>query len=175
LLDAVLASLGRVGDGRNWRFAQFYRVPGQQGAILGALTLPESGARHYFVARFDGARQLMEIMPMEYVPQLLVTAPDALISVDGAFMALHLFPETIFDARFILRDLRSGAVVLDTRSPYFTGARAYDWSTDGRWLARIGVNTIELLSGTGDKRRPLSRRFVSTGRLQCTSIAWQQP
>jgi hypothetical protein len=117
------------------------------------------------------SRQITEILPLLYVPQLVVTAPDALLSPNGEWLALHLFPETGLEARFVLHDLRTGEAILDTRSPYFNAFRAHDWSADGQWLARIGLRYIELATGGGGEQR-LRRQFVSSGALQCRSVAW---
>jgi hypothetical protein len=134
--------------------------------------LPESSARHYFLARFDDWQLPVDVMPLTYAPQLTAAAPDTLISRNGDWLALHLYPETLRDARFVLHDLRTGAVVLDKTSPYFIAARAHDWSADGQWLARIGLYYLELATAGRGADRSLERRFVSSGQLQCSSVAW---
>ncbi len=176
-LEPVLATLGRDGEGRSWRFTQAYGLSGAPGdtgrrpAILGAVTLPGSRALHYFLAHIDDGGQIAAIEPLLYVPQSVVTAPDALLSPNGDLLAMHLVPEAILDSRFLLYDLRAGVEVLESRSPYFNVFRAHDWSADGRWLARIGFGYIELATrGAGEQQ--LTRQFVSSGELQCSSVAW---
>ncbi|MFW5942652.1 MAG: hypothetical protein ACOCXI_12685 [Chloroflexota bacterium] len=167
--DELLPVLqGRASD-RNWQFASI--IPAGDDALVGAVTLPGSSAHHFFL--LDGARSgqrtLKELL---YVPQLVVASPDSTISPDGRWLSLHLYPHAGLEIRFILHDIRANETVLDVQSPYFTAFHAHDWSADGRWLARLGNGYIELLAPAPGEDRSLYRRFVPTGGMQCSSLAW---
>ncbi|MFW6096811.1 MAG: hypothetical protein ACOC9Z_01985 [Chloroflexota bacterium] len=171
-LDPVLAALEREADGRNWRFAQIYKLPGAK-AIVGGVTLARSGTRHFFVARFDEAWNLTEITPLTYVPQAVVSSPDTLISPDGAWLTMYVVPPMILEpAHFVMLNLESGEIVLDTLNALPQPAHAHDWSADGQWLARVGRYHVELSTPTGDRENPLLQKYVGSGSLQCESLAW---
>lgn len=171
-IDPVLQALDRESDGRNWRFAQTYKVPGAN-AIAGGVTLARSGTRHFFVARFDGAWNLSEVTPLTYVPQAVVSSPDTMISPDGAWLTMYVSPPMVLQsARFVMHDLHSGQLVLDVTNLLPFPVHAHDWSADGQWLARVGRYHLELTMPTGDPDMPLLRKFASSGSLQCESLAW---
>lgn len=171
-LEPVLQALDRESDGRNWRFAQIYKLPGAN-AIVGGVTLARSGTRHFFVARFDEAWNLTEITPLTYVPQAVVSSPHALISPDGAWLTMYASPPMILEsAHFVMLDLDSGELVLDTLNAPPQSVHAHDWSADGKWLARVGRHHVELSTPTGDLENPLLQKYVGSGSLQCESLAW---
>lgn len=172
-LDSVLAALGRESAERSWRFSHVSKVPGSN-AIAGALTLTGSGAGHFFIAHFDAEWNLSEIVPLTHVPQVVVSSPDTLISPDGNWLAMYVSPGPLHENRFIMHDLHSGDVVLDTAGPLFQfePTQVHDWSADGRLLAHAGRYYVELTMPTGDPETPLLRKFVSSGSLQCESLAW---
>lgn len=171
-IDRVLEALGRDPDGRSWRFAQTYEIPGAN-AIVGGVTLARSGTRHFFVARFDAAWNLSELTPLTYLPQAGVSSPDTLISPDGAWLTVYTSPPMILESgRFVMQDLQSGEIVLEAYNAPVFPVYAHDWSADGQWLARVGQYHLELTTASADPETPFLRQFVSSGALQCESLAW---
>ena len=97
-------------------------------------------------------------------------------SPDGRWLVVHLAGEAASRSQFRLFDAQTGEEVLGGPAPALPGI--YDWSVDGRWLARWrGQGVAELISPAGGANGGPYRRFVqppfrfpSSG--ECTSLAW---
>lgn len=103
---------------------------------------------------------------------------DALpsFSPDGRWLIVHTVGGTQARPQFWLFDVEARKDVLVGPAPGLSGI--YDWSRDGRWLARWrGQGVAELIAPAGAPEGGPYRRFVqppfrfpSSG--ECTSLAW---
>ena len=132
-----------------------------------AQTWPE---HELLLVRAGGDGALLDITPLLIVPAWSVQMPHAILSPSGRWLALNVAPDVGADVRFVIYDLVAGIVRADEELPAFPTFHSYDWTADGRWLARSGGDRLELIAPRADGE--LYRRFVTVDGLHCGSVAW---
>ena len=97
-------------------------------------------------------------------------------SPDGRWLVVHTAGGTESQPRFWLFDVQTRERLLVGPAPGLPGI--YDWSSDGRWVARWrGQGVAELIAPAGAQDGDPYRRFVQppfrfSSSGECTSLAW---
>lgn len=167
--SSLLAYLPETSRNHRWRMAAVVPVLAQEKALLVTLARAASQTEQLFLLHEDG----VPIAPLLAVEDgMFAWLRSQAVSAGGRWLALFPSGGPDLAPRFILYDLQAQQVVIETRTTYFAGSRAYDWSRDGRWLARLGQHVVELVAPAGFDDAGPYRHFVSTPGLRCTSVAW---
>ena len=172
-LEELLAALPGEQDVRVWSILSVVPSPAAAHTFLITLVArPSLRSRQLFLFRTAEAAGGRAIIPLYFFSDLAFSDPDTFFSPAGRWLALAPSAHFGQGMRLRLHDLERGETALVVDGPGFTPVRPYDWSLDGRMLARIDRRLIEVI--IFDKQGPgnLHRRFHYNEALQCTAAAW---
>lgn len=157
--------------------------PPGSGVLALAVGYEDQPARYLFLLRRPADADLWltaDVEPGELTLLLsdyrIFTNALPSFSPDGRWLVVHTADSTESSPQFWLIDARSGEKLVEGSSPGLPGI--YDWSADGRWLARWrGQGVAELLAPDGAAdggvyRRYLQPPFRFPNSGECTSLAW---
>ena len=139
----------------------------------------------FLLKRKDGTSWLAKPPQPDEITILMRTAepvfgpPLSSFSPDGRWLFVHL--GGMQNGREVLYDLAQSGAEPGADLPTFTlanyvPAQNHDWSADGRWLARLADDYVELVAPAhGPYRRFLAPPSHYRGARHCSSLAWVNP
>ena len=183
-VEEVLPFLKDINLSRPVEVVAAVAGPPDSGALALVVGYEEQPARYLFLLQRPADPEIWLTADVRPEEMTLLLESNYLIfrnalpsfSPDGLWLAVHSLGGGGSGSKFWLFDARTGEEVLAGPAPDVPGI--YDWSLDGRWLARWrGRGVVELIAPDSGPDGESYRRFVTAplripSRGECTSLAW---